>query len=97
MISKLSWLSVLVDFFTTFPPELLDRGRDLGLVFVTCVAGKLAAPATCLAFPICSRRSGRFAPLEPRRSEPLALEPLLLFVVLSWRFETLFRTSFAAP
>ena len=90
MISKLSWLSVLVDFFTQFPPELLDGGRDLSPVFVTCVFEESTALATCLAFPICNQRSGRFALLEPRISENWALEPLLLFVVLSWRFETSF-------
>ena len=84
-------------FFMTFPPELLNCGRHLGLVFVACVAGELTAPATCLAFPICSQRSGRFALLEPRISEPWALEPLLLFVVLSWRFKPSFQTTFAAP
>ena len=52
MISKLFWLSVLVDFFTPFPPELLDRERDLGPVFVTCVVEESTAPATCFAFPI---------------------------------------------
>ena len=40
MTSKLSWLSVLVDFLMEVPPELLDRGSGLGLVSVTCVAGK---------------------------------------------------------
>ena len=41
------------------PPELLDRGRGLGLVPVPCVAGEKDDPATCFAFLICSRRSGK--------------------------------------
>ena len=97
MISKLSWLSVLVDLFMTFPTELLDCGRDLGLMFVTCVALELIVPATCLAFPICSQRSARFALLEPRISEPWELELLLPFVALSWRCETSSRIAFAVP
>ena len=44
MILKLSWLSVLDDFFTfsDYMPslwELLDSGRDSGPVFAICVAG----------------------------------------------------------
>ena len=102
MISKLSWLSVLDDFFTIsafmpFRPELFGRGRDFGPVLVTCAAGELSAPATCFVFPICSRRSGNFALLEPPRFVPLASELLLLFVEPSWRFKTSFRRAFAFP
>ena len=44
MISKLSWLSVLDDFFTfsdsmPFCLELLDRRHDFDPLFVICVAG----------------------------------------------------------
>ena len=59
MISKLSWLSMLDDFFTLsgfmpFLPELLGRGRDSGPVFVTSAAEGLSAWTTCFVFPICS-------------------------------------------
>ena len=63
MTSKLSWLSVLVDFLTEAPPELLDRGRGLGLVSVPCVVVEEDDSATCFAFRICSQRSGRAGPL----------------------------------
>ena len=39
MTLKVSWLSVLVDVPMVAPPELLDRGRSLGLAFVSCAAG----------------------------------------------------------
>ena len=94
MSSKLSLLSVLVDFFMEVPPELLGRGRGWGLVFVTCAVEEGDGPATCLAFLICSRRSGKADPLGLRLFVPLALELLLLFVELSLRFGTSFRTSF---
>ena len=38
--SKLSWLCVLDDVFTVVPPEPLDRGRGLGLVFAFGAAGE---------------------------------------------------------
>ena len=63
MISKLSWLSVLVDLCRPFCPELLDSGHDFGPVFVE----ELSVPAISLVFPICSQR---FVLLEPQRSEP---------------------------
>ena len=94
MTSKLSWLAVLVDFFMVVPLELLDRGRGWDLVFGTCAAGELDVPATCLAFLICSRRTGRADPVGLRISAPLALELRLLFVELSSRFGTSFQTSF---
>ena len=64
MTWKLSWLSVPVDFLTAAPPELLDRGRGLGLVSVPCVVVEEDDP--CFVFRICSRRLGRAGPLGLR-------------------------------
>ena len=64
--SKLSWLSVLDDIFTVAPPELLNRGRGMGLAFGFGVVEESGDPATCLPFRICSRRSGRVALLGPQ-------------------------------
>ena len=59
MTLKLSWLSVLVDFLTEVPPELLDCGSGLGLVSVLCVVVEEDDPANRFAFLICTRRSGK--------------------------------------
>ena len=66
MTSKLSWLSVLVDFLTAAPLELLDRGRGLGLVSLPWVVVEEDDPAICFVFRICSRRSSRADPLGLR-------------------------------
>ena len=84
IISKLSWLSVLIFFLmfsfsesATCPLELLDRTA-------TC----------CFVFPICNRKLGNFDPLALRMSVASALERLLLFVEFSWCLEITFQIAF---
>ena len=83
MISKLSWLSVLVVFLAVVscfsgsmlrPLELLDRGRGFVLGFeVVCSEAAVALATFGFALLICSLRSGKSVPLvfsnecNPRR------------------------------